>query len=123
MEDIFAILDKLLKMPKEYLHYALIKLMIEDKIDFIEMNKVYVEYLEMQNKDKALKLSDANSCTLSLLMNFKKENKHNHADIHWALYNLNESKQFQMDSLNEKFNYNKEEDCKFSFYYRDKHNK
>ena len=96
-------------------------MMLKGKIDYVSISKAYVDVLEKIKENYRLKLSDANSCCLSLLMNINKENKHNHADIHWALYNLNESKQFQMQSLNEKFGYNKDEDCKYSFYYRDTH--
>lgn len=120
MNNIFKLFDELLKLPKEYIHYVLVQLMINGKIDFVTINKAYIEYLETEKDDKALKLADANTCTLSLLTNFNKETKSNHADIHWALYNLNKSNQFNMKSLNEKFGYDEENDCKYSFYWREK---
>ena len=84
MDNIFELFNKLLKLPKEHIHYALVQLMIQGKIDFLTINKAYIEYLETEKDDKALKLADANGCTLSLLANFKEETKSNHADIHWA---------------------------------------
>lgn len=120
METIFDILEKLSKFSKEEIQYGLLQLMLQEKIRFTEINAAYTQYLERIKQDNDLKLSDANTCTLCLLNHFKKENKNNHADIHWALHNLNESKQFQMQTLNEKFGYNKEEDCKFSYYWRGK---
>jgi len=113
------LLEELSKQPKEEIEYALLSLLIKKKFDFITLNEQYVKYLEMQNNDKDLKLSDANTCTLSLLLHFCKENESNRKDIHWALYNLNESKQFNMKTLNKRFNYDKEKDCEYSFYYRE----
>lgn len=120
MDNIFELFNKLLKLPKEHIHFALVQLMIQGKIDFLTINKAYIEYLETEKDDKALKLADANSCTLSLLTNFKEETKSSHADIHWALYNLNKSNQFNMKKLNEKFGYDEENDCKYSLYWREK---
>lgn len=119
MENIFELFDKLLKFPKELIQVVLIQLMIKGKIDFLDINKAYVKYLEVEKEDKTLKLADANSCTLNLLNHIKKETESNKANIHWALYNLNMSKQFNMKSLNEKFGYNEENDCKYSFYWRE----
>ena len=92
----------------------------QGKIEYVDLSKAYVSFLEAAREDSELKLSDANGCTLSLLTHISKENKSNKSSIHWALYNLNESKQFQMQSLNEKFGYDKDEDCKLSFYWREK---
>lgn len=120
MDNVFELFNKLLKLPKEHIHYALVQLMTQGKIDFLTINKAYIEYLEIEKDDKELKLADANTCTLSLLANFKRETKSSHADIHWALYNLNKSNQFNMKSLNERFGYDEENDCKYSFYWREK---
>ena len=120
MTNTFKLFNELLKLPREHINYVLVQLMIRGKIDFLTINKAYIEYLETEKDDKALKLADANSCTLSLLTNFKEETKQNHADIHWALYSLNTSKQFNMKSLNEKFGYDEENDCKYSYYWREK---
>lgn len=120
MIDLLALLDKLCKYNSDVLQSALLYMMQCGKIDFLSLSKAYVEYLEASNKDKAEKLADANTCTMALLTNIKSENKSNHADIHWALYNLNESKMFNMQKLNEKFSYDKENDCEYSFYYRNK---
>lgn len=120
MNELIELLERISTYPKEIVQYGLSYLMMQGKIDFTSLSKVYVEYLEASNKDKAEKLADANTCTMSLLTHIKKENKSNHAAIHWALHNLNESKMFQMGELNKKFSYDKENDCEYSFYYRTK---
>lgn len=111
----------MLTKPQEEVEYALLELMLVGKMDFLTINKVYVNYLEALSKDTALKLADANCCTAALLGNIRKENKGNHADIHWALYNLNQSNQFNMNHLNEKFGYDESKDCNYSFYFRETH--
>lgn len=121
--DIFELTEKLCEKSEEEIEYALVSMMLKKKIDFIQINKAYVKYLESISEDRKLKLIDANTCTLALLTNIKTENKSNHADVHWALHNLNESKQFNMSKLNEKFGYDKENDCKYSFYWRETHHK
>lgn len=123
IEQTLKLLEQLCKLPKEDIEYAMTLLLAQGKLDFVTINSAYVKYLELVNKDNKLKLADANTCTMSLLSQVvKKKNSHNYAAIHWALHNLNESKQFQMDTLNEKFGYDKEKDCEFSFYWRE-HNK
>lgn len=118
--ETFELIEQLSKKSKVEIEYALLSLMIDNKIDFVSLNNAYVKYLEMKTDDMKSKLTDANCCTLSLLSNFKKETKANHPEIHWALYNLNESGQFNMQGLNKKFGYDKETDCKYSSYWREK---
>lgn len=117
------LLEQLLEKPQSEIEYALLALLLKGKIDFLTINSMYVKSLEAINEDQKLKLSDANSCTCALLTHFKSDNKSNHTDIHWALHNLNESRQFQMRYFNEKFGYDKENDCKYSYYWRNKNNK
>lgn len=119
----FELLELLLEKPKAEIEYALLALLLKGKIDFVTLNKMYVQSLEAISADQKLKLCDANSCTCALLNHISKEDKSNHADIHWALHNLNESRQFQMQRLNEKFVYDKENDCKYSYYWREKNHK
>lgn len=118
----FELLELLIEKPKAEIEYALLALLLKGKINFVTLNKMYVQSLEAITEDQKLKLSDANSCTCALLNHISKENKSNHADIHWALHNLNESNQFHMQRLNEKFGYDKENDCKYSYYWRETHN-
>lgn len=122
IETTLQLLEQLSKMPKEDIEYAMTLLLTQGKIDFTTISSAYVNYLELKDKDNKLKLADANTCTMSLLNEVnKKKSQQNYNAIHWALHNLNECKQFQMQSLNEKFGYNPEKDCEFSFYWRDTH--
>lgn len=119
----FELIEQLLEKPKVEIEYALFTMLLEGKIDFVTINSMYVKSLETKSADQELKLADANSCTCALLMHIGKETKSNHAYVHWALHNLNESDQFQMQRLNEKFGYDKENDCKYSYYWREKNHK
>lgn len=120
IEQTLKLLDQLSKLPKEDIEYAMTLLLTQNKLDFVTINSAYVKYLELKDKDNKLKLADANTCTMALLNEVnKKKSQHNYTAIHWALYNLNESKQFQMTTLNEKFGYNPEKDCEYSFYWRE----
>lgn len=119
----FELLEELSQKSRDEIQYAILALMIKGKINFTDVNNAYVKFLEYEREDNELKLADANSCTLSLLTGINKETNTNKPNIHWALHNLNESRQFNMQSLNEKFGYNKDEDCKFSFYWREKNGK
>ena len=81
--------------------------------------------LEYKNNDLKDRLVESNSSILDLIHNLvmpksKKKSTIDYANkaIHRGLYNLNTSRQFNMQSLNEKFNYNEDEDKKLSWYWR-----
>ena len=81
----------------------------------------------IQNNDLKDRLTESNTSILELILNLvtPKSKKKSVVDlankaIHRGLYNLNTSRQFNMQSLNEKFNYNEDEDKKLSWYWRSK---
>lgn len=119
----FELIEELSNKPKEEIRYALLALMLKDKIDFIDLNYSYVEYLNSIKEDRLNQLIEAETCVIESFHR-KKSNK-NECDIKHTqrcLYLLNQSKRFQMDELNEKYGYNEEEARKYSWYERNKDN-
>ena len=125
MEDIFTLLEKLSKYPKEIIEIALTKLMLENKIDFVNLSNSYVKCLKMTNEDQLNKLIEAESCVLeqfSYKTTKKFEDEHNGDYKHTqrSLYLLNKSNRYAMSSLNEKYHYDEEFAKKMSWYERNK---
>ena len=127
--SIFEIIDELLKCSNEEIDYAILSLMIKKKLDSHRVFDLYMKAIEYDRGDIKDKLIESNSTILNLLTTLKhpksKEmvtNKYADMAIHRALYNLNISKQFQMEKLNEKYRYDEEKDKHLSWYWRE-HNK
>lgn len=114
------LLSELLKKPNGEIEYSLLILLLKGKINFISLSNQYVNALEYKDKDKANKLHEAMACVIESFLYGKKENKTNHQHIQRCLYLLNESNSFNMDWLNEKYNYNKDEAKNYSWYERNK---
>lgn len=120
----FELIEELSNKPKAEIKYALLALMLKDKIDFIELNSAYVEYLNSIKEDRLNQLIEAETCVLESF-HYKKGDKTVDDIKHTqrCLYLLNQSKRFQMDKLNEKYGYNEEEAKRYSWYERNKENK
>jgi len=125
--NIFELLNELLKKTNEEIDYAILYLMIKGKLDSHRVFNLYMKCIEHNNNDLKDRLTESNTSILDLILNLEKPKSKKRltvelADkaIHRGLYNLNTSKQFNMQSLNEKFNYNEEEDKKLSWYWRTK---
>lgn len=126
--DIKELIDELMNHSNEEIDYIILKLMVNRKLDSHRVFDLYMKAIEIDNDDKQDKLTEANSSILDLLLNLKEPKskrestkKSIHNAIHRALYNLNSSKQFNMDKMNEKYGYNEEEAQKLSWYWRYKH--
>ena len=124
--SIFEILDELLKCSNEEIDYAILSLMIKKKLDSHRVFDLYMKAIEYDREDIKDKLIESNSTILNLLTTLKhpkskKEVTNKYADmaIHRALYNLNLSKQFQMEKMNEKYGYDEEKDKHLSWYWRE----
>lgn len=115
------LLSELLKKSNDEIEYSLLILLLKGKINFTSLSNQYVNALEFKDKDNANKLHEAMSCVIESFLYGKKENETNHQHIQRCLYLLNESKSFNMDKLNEKYNYNKNEAKNYSWYERNKH--
>lgn len=127
MEDTFTLLDKLLTKPNDEIDAAVLVLMIKGKLDSHRVFDAYMKAIEHDKQDLKDRLAESNISILELIHNLKKPDTKRKdvvscADkaIHRGLYNLNTSKQFNMESLNEKYNYNEDEDKKLSWYWRNK---
>jgi len=122
LKKIEEVMNELLPLPEELIDTVLLKLLLNNKIDFVKLSNLYIESLKKQDKDKDNLLYEAESCALEHLINIKKESKLNHNAVHRTLYLLNKSRRFMMNKLNEKFNYNEDEDKKLSWYEMNKDN-
>lgn len=124
--SVFEILNELLKCSNEEIDYAILSLMIKKKLDSHKVFDLYMKAIEYNNDDIQDRLIESNTSVLNLLVNLKepkskKEStkKHIYNAIHRALYNLNTSRQFNMEKLNEKYGYNEDEAKHLSWYWRE----
>lgn len=125
--NIFELLNELLKKTNEEIDYAILYLMIKGKLDSHRMFDLYMKHIEHNNNDLKDRLTESNTSILDLILNLAmpKSKRKSTVDlankaIRRGLYNLNSSRLFNMQSLNEKYNYNEDEDKKLSWYWRDK---
>lgn len=119
--NVFELLDELSSKSKEEIEFALTSLMLKNKIDFINVSNAYVAALEHLNDDKLNKLIEAESCVLGLFhhkLGGKKES--DQKTTQRCLYLLNKSDRFNMQSLNEKYNYDEEIGKQSSWYEQNK---
>ena len=124
----FELIDKLAEKPKGEIRYALLRLLVNGKLNFIELNKAYVDYLELDAEDKMNQLIEAETCVMTSFLNKKTRDKikaggrdYNHTQR--CLYLLNQSKRFQMDALNKKYEYDEAFAKTMSWYKNEKANK
>lgn len=110
------LLTELCKKSNVEIEFVLLNLMANEKLDFIRLNNAYVQYLNDSKNDEMNKLIEAETCVMSQLIYGKKDNNTNQR----CLYLLNQSKRFQMDSLNEKFDYNESIGKDLSWYEKNK---
>lgn len=117
----FEIIEELSKRNKQDIQYALLKLMIKNKVDFIDLNIAYVKMLNQIRKDQLNLFHEAASCVLESFT-YKKGNntKYNTAHTNRCLYLLNKSNMFNMQEYNKKYQYKEELGKKMSVYERNK---
>ena len=120
----FELLSQLAEKPKEEIIFSLKYLMTTGKIDFLDLNKSYVEYLEDYNKDQGNKLSEANTCVMDMMFLHRRKKKVSETEnraIQRGLYLLNSSNMFNMGNINKELNYIGDEKAKeLSWYERNK---
>ena len=136
LEKTLAIIEELSKQPKDEINYSIYILLLRKVIDYPTISKFYVNALEKINQDSTNFIVEGETCILEHLINLEygeKGKKKRNFDygrfgetlkntIQRSLYFLNKFKRFNMDSLNEKFHYNKEEAKKLSWYESNKEN-
>lgn len=109
----FELIDQLIEKPKEEIQYALLRLMVNGKLDFIDLNKSYVKYLELDAKDKMNQLIEAETCVAESFHDKKTKDKSKNRGADYkhtqrCLYLLNQSKRYNMNKMNEKYEYDEE---------------
>lgn len=119
--ETFELLEKLIEKPKHEIKYALLALMLKDKIDFIDLNACYVEYLNRVKEDRLNQLIETEMCVIESF-HHKKGNKDEGDRKHTqrCLYLLNQSRRFNMGKLNEKYDYDEHFGKQMSWYERNK---
>ena len=122
--DTFSLMNELSKKPKEEIQLVLLTLMLSDKIDFIDLNKSYIEYLKDIRTDQENLLSEADTCLMDMMFVAGKKKKMSKIEdniIQRGLYRLNQSNRFNTDYINEKIGYIGDEKAKeLSWYERNK---
>lgn len=122
--DTFSLMNELSKKPKEEIQLVLLTLMLSDKIDFIDLNKSYIEYLKDIRTDQENLLSEADTCLMDMMFVAGKKKKRSKIEdniIQRGLYRLNQSNRFNTDYINEKIGYIGDEKAKeLSWYERNK---
>lgn len=119
----FELIEELSRKPNSEIKYALLALMLKDKINFLDLNSAYVEYLKSIKEDRLNQLREAEICVLESF--YHKKGTKNEYDIKHTqrcLYLLNQSKRFAIDDLNKKYGYNEEEAKQYSWYERNTDN-
>ena len=122
--NVFQLLELLSKKSKEEIEFALVALMISNKIDFINVSNSYVQTLKRINEDNSNKNIEANSSMMGILTLMRNKKKFSEAEdraIQRCLYILNKSNSFNMQMLNEDLHYIGDEKAKeFSWYEENK---
>ena len=122
--NVFQLLELLSKKPKEEIEWALVSLMISNKIDFVNVNNSYVQFLEQMDEDNSNKQDEANASIMGVLIHLRNKKKFSEAEdraIQRCLYILNKSDSFNMQRLNEDLHYIGDEKAKeFSWYEENK---
>ena len=105
----FELLEQLSKKPKHEIESGLTLRMAQGKIDFLSVQQVYVQYLEQLKERNLCEKIEAETCVMeSLMYSRKPKSEQEEISVQRRLYLLNQSQRFQMNKLNEKFNYDEE---------------
>lgn len=121
MENPFVLIEKLLQFDKEIISLTLLEFLKTGKIDFIELSNAYTQYLKCKEEDTELRLIEAETCILETFHLKHTTDKTlrkglDHSNTQRCLYLLNQSRRFNMSTLNEKYGYDEEVGKKASYY-------
>src|SRR5574344_1190195 len=120
----FELINELSEKPTEEIKYALLSLMIKEKIDFLDLNSSYINYLEVKKDDNENMLIESDTCIMQMMFLAEKKKKLSEIEndaVQRGLYRLNQSKKFNTKFLNEKFHYIGDEEAKkLSWYEQNK---
>lgn len=121
--DTLTLLEELLKKSTEEIDYAILYLLVKNKIDFAKLSTQYVKALEIKNTDNENKLIEAESIMMESFhdkITANKNNKSGYKHTLRTLYFLNQGKRFNLEKMNSDFDYKEEEAKKLSWYERNK---
>ncbi len=128
----FELLEALSKKPKNEVEFALLQLLIDGKLKYVNLSNAYTTYLEHTKNDYIDQLIEAECCVTTHVIDFE-HNVLPHLKeplddwrknmIQRSLYLLNKSKRINTDSLNELFKYDEEYAKKLSWYEQNKEGK
>ena len=120
----FELIEELSKKPRDEIKYALVALMVDGKLDFVDLNASYVNYLEFKKDDNENLLIESDTCIMQMMLlaeSGKKLSEIENNAVQRGLYRLNQSKRFNTKSLNEKLHYIGDDKAKeLSWYERNK---
>lgn len=122
------LLNELCSKTKEEIQLAIIVLLVQNKLDFIDVSNAYTVYLETIKEDQLNKLIEAETCILESFLHEKvkskdkdkSKDKSNWKHTQRCLYNLVQSKRFNLDKYKKDYNYDEETAKSFSWYERNK---
>lgn len=122
------LLEELCKKDKDEIQWGILKLLIDEKLDYTRISEAYVKYLEAKEIDNCNKLIEAETVILEsfLYKKVKSEDKdRSRGKSNWkhtqrALYFLNMLKRLCMIKFNEDYNYDEEKAKELSWYERNK---
>ena len=129
--DTYELIEELSKRSREEIEIALTILMKRGKIDFLSVNKAYVNMLEKIREDQIEQLSEANGLILLPFLgrkavksedSDKTKGKSHYRYTQEALYWLNKSRMFNMQSTNKEFSYDEDYGKQQCAYERNKGN-
>ena len=102
---------------------SLILSLLKDKIiSFKDISESYVKTLENENDDKLMQLMESESCILEHMINAQYRTKKDEKEKTYqrSLYLLNKSNRFNMEEMNEHFEYDEDKAKELSCYERAK---
>lgn len=128
----FELLEALSKKPKSDIEFALFQILIDGKLNYVNLSNAYTAYLEHTKNDYIDQLIEAECCVTTHVIDFERnvlpELKEPLDDwrknmIQRSLYLLNKSKRINTESLNKLFEYDEEYAKKLSWYEENKQGK
>lgn len=102
---------------------SLILSLLKDKIiSFKDISESYVKALENENDDRLMQLMESESCILEHMINAQYRTKKDEKEKTYqrSLYLLNKSNRFNMEEMNEHFEYDEDKAKELSCYERAK---
>lgn len=118
--EVLGLIEKLCDKPKELICLALVELMSKGKIDFITVSNAYTTSLKKLKEDSFNQLIEAEDCVRECLDSKGGKKNFDPQHIQRCLYLLNKANRYNMERLNEKYNYDEEEGKRLSVYERNK---